>query len=593
MPPALPYWRPAGAFAAVDGREVTKRLVFSSWQVVPKMIAGLVSYEAERRLIRLHERHPRNTLEARRRRSPLLRFTIDRTGPDERLTGMPVLGVMYPSAVLAGLVQPPMPAEDGRPVDAASLISRLEDDLEPLLRKIGAEPGAAPFDEQWYWAAPILLDLSERPIEATEWLERHDLPQRWAAATSDDTDGGHRSLSVWAEHVQRAREMARRRDGLGAAPPDLAQVLAQAALGSPGVVALRSLARQAGGSSARWEPWVRDAAACAAWGFRSLFNVPESMALLRGLDPAEPYWRRVIDYCIDGNLQSVLDEYCHMLRDGLGLFDRSPRETVEAIAAVLERVVGMRASTLSVDLVDLERGRPSLSPLSLRGRFARRFDRATTDGTGEVTTAEHVRDAFNSPFWPFVLATTSVGQEGLDFHPYCHAVVHWNLPPNPVDMEQREGRVHRFKNHAVRKNLARRYGVGPVVGATDPWECLFDLGRRDRPRGSSDLVPFWVYPARDDAGPAAQSGLAKIERHVPILPLSREEDRIGDLRRSLAVYRMVFGQPRQEDLLAYLLERLGPDRAAECLDQLRIDLSPPAPDHPPPFPSAAPAAVRQ
>lgn len=26
-----------------------------------------------------------------------------------------------------------------------------------------------------------------------------------------------------------------------------------------------------------------------------------------------------------------------------------------------------------------------------------------------------VRDAFSSPFWPFVLATTPVGQEGRDF----------------------------------------------------------------------------------------------------------------------------------------------------------------------------------
>jgi len=46
-----------------------------------------------------------------------------------------------------------------------------------------------------------------------------------------------------------------------------------------------------------------------------------------------------------------------------------------------------------------------------------------------------VRQAFNSPLWPFVLVTTSIGQEGLDFHTYCRAVVHWNLPANPVDME--------------------------------------------------------------------------------------------------------------------------------------------------------------
>ena len=33
-----------------------------------------------------------------------------------------------------------------------------------------------------------------------------------------------------------------------------------------------------------------------------------------------------------------------------------------------------------------------------------------------------MREAFNSPFWPFILATTSVGQEGLDFHLYCRDI---------------------------------------------------------------------------------------------------------------------------------------------------------------------------
>jgi ERCC4-related helicase len=69
--------------------------------------------------------------------------------------------------------------------------------------------------------------------------------------------------------------------------------------------------------------------------------------------------------------------------------------------------------------------------------------------------------AFNSPFWPFVLASTSVGQEGLDFHHYSHAVVHWNIPANPVDLEQREGRVHRYQGHAVRRNVAAGYGDRP------------------------------------------------------------------------------------------------------------------------------------
>ena len=46
---------------------------------------------------------------------------------------------------------------------------------------------------------------------------------------------------------------------------------------------------------------------------------------------------------------------------------------------------------------------------------------------------------------------------------YAHAVAHWNLPTNPVDFEQREGRVHRYKGHAVRRNLAAAHGSAVIV----------------------------------------------------------------------------------------------------------------------------------
>ena len=101
----------------------------------------------------------------------------------------------------------------------------------------------------------------------------------------------------------------------------------------------------------------------------------------------------------------------------------------------------------------------------MRANFALRFgdDRTETDQTLKRGAA--VRTSFNSPFRPFVLATTSVGQEGLDFHVYCHAVMHWNLPRNPVDLEQREGRVHRYKNHAVRHNLASAHRAAALTSA--------------------------------------------------------------------------------------------------------------------------------
>ena len=85
--------------------------------------------------------------------------------------------------------------------------------------------------------------------------------------------------------------------------------------------------------------------------------------------------------------------------------------------------------------------------------------------------------------------------------------------------------------------------------------------KRDRKEGSGDRSRFWIY----------SEGEAKIQRHVPALPLSRDLERMLELQKSLVVYRMVFGQSRQEDLAAFLMSRLG----KEDMDKLRIDLSPP------------------
>jgi hypothetical protein len=65
-----------------------------------------------------------------------------------------------------------------------------------------------------------------------------------------------------------------------------------------------------------------------------------------------------------------------------------------------------------------------------------------------------------------------------------------------------------------------------------------------------------------------------IERHVPALPFSRESSAIVDLRRTLAVYRMVFGQPRQDDLVAYLQRRVAPADLDAVAEAGRIDLRP-------------------
>src|SRR5690606_34301646 len=65
-----------------------------------------------------------------------------------------------------------------------------------------------------------------------------------------------------------------------------------------------------------------------------------------------------------------------------------------------------------------------------------------------------IREAFNSPFAPFVLATTSVGEEGLDFHRYCRRQIHWDPPMTASSLAQRIGRIVRYRGLLQRRAFA-------------------------------------------------------------------------------------------------------------------------------------------
>ena len=565
LPPSLPYYAESGPWKKAREQQLSKRLIFSTWQVVPKAVASVVSYEAERHIFRRFDDSTRNTLEDRRRRRPLLRFSHSAG----RLTGMPVLGMLYPSPSLVELGDPVLVAEDEPTLGDA--VARARARLEPLVARL-AEPylDSARDDESWYWAAPILLDLERYGESTIEWFARGDLPSRWNGAEEDDDEG-----SRWVHHVREAKTLvdsaARGPLDLGRPPADLADVLAERSVAGPATSALRALTR-ASGPETPAALAARDAAARIAWNFRALFNLPEATSLIRGERPGDetPYWRQVVGYCAAGNLQAVLDEYIHTLRDLEGLFAADEEEAWDALATAVSGALSLRTGAPRVDEIRSGDDTVRIEHHRMRNHFAMRFGAQERDDGKAGAREGQVRQAFNSPFWPFVLASTSVGQEGLDFHAYCHSVMHWNLPSNPVDLEQREGRVHRYKGHAVRKNVAAKHGSEVLSGVPkDVWSELFEAALQQSSNGRG-LVPYWLFPIPDGA---------HIERHVPALPLSQDASQLQALKRSLAVYRMVFGQPRQDDLITFLLERCQPELLSEIAPLLRIDLSPRSAEH--------------
>lgn len=538
IPPALPYY---GDNPTSSPR--TKSLIFSSWSMVPDAIAAIMSFEAERRMgvgesgRRYFEQH----------RLRPLQFRQDQG----RSASLRNLLLIYPSPKLAELGDP-LSIFSNR-VDRLTL-EQMRSEILGILRSafltIETETTPGTGTEVAEWVLPAVIDR-ELGADVVDWLSSSvGLP----ALASEE---GFR------EHVTELASAAKE-TRFAPISTELLDLLVDMALGSPAVCGLRALHRIA--PELAWDdPQLLNGAARIAWAFRTLFNQHDAIALLRR-DADDRYWRRVLTFSAEHNLQSVLDEYAHYLVDAEGLSAAVPQERALGVAQAIATALAIRPSQIDVDDPKAEDDRIRIEKFQMRGRFAMRLA-DYKDEEGAVARLSGVRDAFNSPFRPFVLATTSVGQEGLDFHPYCYRIYHWNLPSNPVDLEQREGRVHRFKGHAIRLNLAEHQGKivqGRGAAPDDPWAFMFTQARSEA-SVDSDLIPYWIY-----------EGGVRVERRVPMLPLSREVTRLGWLKRSLAVYRLAFGQPRQDELLGYLNKSADLGLADSDLADLQIRLEPSA-----------------
>lgn len=559
IPPSFPYYEPYGAYE--NSLNYSKTLVFSSWAMVPRALSSILSYEAERLTIGeedttdLREKSKRKYFLKKRFPRPLLTFSLT----NGEVNNMYNFCILYPSVSLSEIIGI---KNINQYNNHESLLTNIETRISEKLEGIKGFQKKDTIDPRWYWVAPLLLDkVSNSSGEIKEWLKSR-LDGRSITVDAEDKDDKKRNSKGKDAHIKHFRTAfdEPKELELGKMPEDLPHVLAQLSISSPAITANRSLKNLFKDISVLD---IVKASYHIAEGFFTLFNKPESISIIRSNtkdNSKKGYWYNTILYSLSGNIQSLIDEYAYMLFDNGGF-----NKDIEKLAEQFNEVMSIRSSPISIEtkntLSDSSRDKKSL-----RAHFALNFGTQKIESASGENRIVNIRDAFNSPFRPFVLASTSIGQEGLDFHYYCRKITHWNLPSNAIDIEQREGRINRYKGLVIRQNIVKKYNECISFDSDDIWSELFALAEKDaKKEKKNDMIPFWHL--NDNLG-------ISIERRVPLHPFSKDVKKYENLKKTLAIYRLTFGQPRQEELVESLNETLNSDEIEIIRKNLIIDLSP-------------------
>lgn len=518
--PSLAWWPLGGRWASSKaGEEASvdpKLLMFSRFRATPPSVTALLSFGVEAHYL------PKNQggyIKAYRRR----RFKL------AAVPG-PVMAAFHPSPWLIRNTDP--------------------------LAKAGAPLGVVRKEVRRQILAALPKGIIERPTAKAR--RRHRSIARVLASIESMAGLVEQSAAGWRSAIgddraaQAAVQKWRQTQPIDRLSPAELSDLVDYAIGAPGVVLGRALRRH--------DPTILDGPMYPelvqlSWqGLRTYLDNPVILSSLPGRNAVEQVMRAMVD----GGFESVLDEHFWLRAQSL------PEGPV-GLAKDLLASLGLRAGSFSFHGIG---GKAHKIPV--RCHVAVPFGRAEAEpmakvggGSGQDTPArpDEVRRSFNTPFWPHVLATTSVGQEGLDFHPWCSQVVHWDLSSNPLDLEQREGRIQRYAGLSVRRKLADELRdevlKNIVVTRCSPWKCVEQHAQRFVDK--SGLRPWWVLDG------------AEVRRYVFERPFGQDMLRFARLREQRMIYRLALGQPNQEDFIDVLSR--GGDATLDLLRPLVLDFS--------------------
>lgn len=492
IPPTRPYYAGRGIFdpKVLASRKVKKGLVFSTWRFVPRVIAAELSHRRQFRFRRI--KHKTNPL---------------------RATPVTWARFYFPSPFLTGILSHTDFIQTG---NYEKLLARATASIRTKLKEQGIEVRAGARSKPWQ-----VLRHVDFQAEGSVGSALQAYQKLYHQGSIKDGRKGRsfedRYLAVWKEFKVKPSVSLRTIDAL-----------ARMAIGSPSVCVRRALERLHGKfgdkeSQGLLEFCIHDV--------RNYLNRSMNHAVISASFPKRPYADRVEAYLTAGNVQALLDEYLSICNVGS---ERGP--SLDSIGILRTVLGGGSAGSVTV----------SVNAKGKKARVATDIAIAFGEGKEVSDSRDSVRVGFNSPFWPMVLATTSIGQEGLDFHLYCKDIYHWNLPNNPVAFEQREGRINRFKSLMVRRNLVANQPVPTVREGEHLWQRYFEEAPKycaTNDRYNLGLSPHWIYT------PKSANRETAFQRHILDLPNSDDRRRYELLMTDLTNYRLALGQPDQTEFV--------------------------------------------
>lgn len=239
----------------------------------------------------------------------------------------------------------------------------------------------------------------------------------------------------------------------------------------------------------------------------------------------------LLDYCVCGNLQAMLFEYAFTAGSCWG-------KKIRKALCFGEEKAGEKETDETKLLVftDIQPIKSDVIPCRFSERLSpdHKDTGASETSDGGEARLKAVESAFQSPFWPMILATTSVGQEGIDLDAYCSRIMHYSIPPTPMAFEQRDGRVDRRRSLLARRKMALRAAELKLVPDERFWENIFS---EEQEQGHSGLSPDWVQ--MNDHSDLRQ------ERIIPFFPYSEEYVLYRRLVECKNIYRSQMGDPNE------------------------------------------------